>query len=219
MSALASGDFALCMLADSSPRGGKDWLLSEVYMVRHSDMAALVEAQDEIVELRKQLKELADIFVGRRQGLKDRIRTLSARQQGKIWHHVLPPVALGVGAASLSDKFAAITHAFRIESSSWRDVAKLFSRFLSVTTDYGTEVGLQQVPPLDISTVHPFWQDDDDKDDAIVDDVADGVDAKETRLQQPRTGQESLRAVGGHTSVIAATAEDLSDGCNSRGPQ
>ena len=100
-SALASGDFALCMLADSSPRGGKDWLLSEVYMVRHSDMAALAEAQDEIAELRKQLKELAEIFVGRRQGLKDRIRTLSARQQGKIWHHVLPPSCARSGRSEL----------------------------------------------------------------------------------------------------------------------
>ena len=121
-----------------------------------------------------------------------------------------PPVALGVGAASLSDKFAAITHAFRIESSSWRDVAKLFSRFLSVTTDYCTEVGLQQVPPLDISTVHPFWQDDDDKDDAIVDDVADGVDAKETRLQQPLS-MRSAMPVPGSMHVLHNALSDLGE--------
>ena len=120
-----------------------------------------------------------------------------------------PPVALGVGAGSLSDKFAAICHAFRLESSSWHDVAKIFSRFLSVTTDYGTEVGLQQLPALDVAAIHPFWQDDVHEDDGMVDDVADDmVDAVVARVP---LSMRSAMPVPGSMHVLHNALSDLGE--------
>lgn len=48
---LASGeDFIICMLADSSPRVGKDWLLSEIFVITDAAIAEILEAQEALAE-------------------------------------------------------------------------------------------------------------------------------------------------------------------------
>ena len=43
-------DFIICMLADSSPRVGKDWLLAELFWITDSAIARLLEVQEALVQ-------------------------------------------------------------------------------------------------------------------------------------------------------------------------
>ena len=43
-------DFIICMLADSSPRVGKDWLLAELFVITDSAIARLLEVQEALVQ-------------------------------------------------------------------------------------------------------------------------------------------------------------------------
>ena len=47
--------FAIYFLCDSSPRGGRDWLLSEYWLVSGPNIEKVVELQNEIIALRKLL--------------------------------------------------------------------------------------------------------------------------------------------------------------------
>ena len=48
---LAGGeDFVICMLADSSPWVGKDWLLSEIFVITDAAIAEMLEAQEALAE-------------------------------------------------------------------------------------------------------------------------------------------------------------------------
>ena len=167
----AGNDFSVYFLCDSSPRAGRDWLLAESYVIADSDVARLIEIQNEIVQLRQgQPSDTAGH--ADHEGANDleaRISRLSQEMHGKVWHHIHVPLAMGKGATQLHQKFTLLLHGFRLEANSWNDVRRIAERMVTITTDYGTESGIQQVPLLDGSVLHPHWRDVSE----LIDDSAD----------------------------------------------
>lgn len=82
---LESGEpFAVYLLADSSPRAGKEWLLSEYYLVKQSDALAFCDAQDRLMNMQEP-EQRDDIEAAK----------CSEVMHGAVWHHICVPVALG----------------------------------------------------------------------------------------------------------------------------
>ena len=153
--------FHICCLWDSSPRGGREWLLGELYIVKDEDLETFVTAMEELAELRKQTaSEHADP--------EDREAELVRAMAKAVWHLILPPVCLGAKAMSLADKFAAVLHALRLLSSSWQMCSFLLGRVVAVCSDLGTESKLGSLPEYDANRLYSHWDET-----ALVDDAAD----------------------------------------------
>ena len=105
-------ELVLYMLCDSSPRGGRDWLLSEVFIVSATGLERLVELQD------RRLRSLAlrAAAAGPAAERCDSDDADDLEMPGLLYHHVLAPVALGVGETAVHQKFTALLHALRLEA-------------------------------------------------------------------------------------------------------
>ncbi len=88
---------------------------------------------------------------------KERLAELAGRMAKLLLHHILIPVGLGAKHCSLSHKWAALLHCFRILSCGWEMVAQLFQIIINVTSDFGVEAQLQEVPSVDPNAVLPYW--------------------------------------------------------------
>ena len=144
-------DFIICLLADSSPRVGKDWLLSEVFVCTDDEIAEFLETQGKL----KALLQSDPVDWPAVQALEEQLKTY-------MRHHVLIPVANGVGNSSLSCKWAGLIHQFRIEARTWTMVSQILKRALCVTADFGTESGLALVPNINPNKLWPHWNEEDE---------------------------------------------------------
>ena len=149
-------DFVAYLLADSSPRGGRDWFLAELYIIQESQLDELLEAQAQLLE--------PDISPARRS-------EATRLMQGRLFRHVLVPVALGLGETGLHQKMTVLLHALRLEAHNWAMVQRISMRIVSITTDYGTEMLLHQIPPVDAGEVHPHWREVVSDPHGMVDDL------------------------------------------------
>ena len=210
-------DFQIYFLCDASPRGGKDWLLCEMFVVRDADCEKLCRLQDEIVQHRGRN---ASEWTGRdddddNDPTRDSavLRRLSAEMHGCVWHHVLVPLALGLGATSLHQKIVLILHGLRLEATSWSMVRRLLARMVSITTDFGVESGLQQAPPLDPNDLLPHWSEATQTDEnALVDDVAEGAPAPAIAsgdAGRPLVGFREPLAVPGCLHICSNALDDM----------
>ena len=117
--------------ADSSPQGGTDWLISQVSTV----------AAGTVIETSNSLNRL----IASDQASAER-RALSKQVCGAFATMVNPPVALGQRATTLPHKLQALLHSVRLSVSSLSDLHTYFSTVASLTSDFGTEIGLAEVP-------------------------------------------------------------------------
>ena len=110
----------------------------------------------------------------------------------EMFHHVCLPVALGVKNLSLAAKFIAIAHTLRMETSCWLICKIICSNVVAITTDYGTESGLGNVPDLDMSVALPWWS----VPTPIVADTADDVIDIESTAGQRLSFKNSIKTPG-----------------------
>ena len=102
------------MLADSSARAGREWLLIEYYLVFEDMVDEFLQSMREIIRMQKDGE--SDVL---------KMKRLSERMRAAVWHHILIPVALGARNMGLAAKWSAIIHALRIEADGWEMVAAL----------------------------------------------------------------------------------------------
>ena len=135
---------AIYLLSDSSPHGGKELVLSEVYIIVDAD------------ELDWAVTELVNM---KRLGIKDheRMAELTAIQNNIIVSHAFGPVSLGARTQKLRQKFSSLVFQSRFESSDRSMVQRLAECTRCITIDYGTEIGLQSVLCFDCGELYPFW--------------------------------------------------------------
>ena len=69
--------------------------------------------------------------------------------------HRPPPITLGSGRTSLSDKFCAVMHGLWLDTGSAVSLASLCDSVCSITTDLGVEFGLTEVQPAPVKVVLP----------------------------------------------------------------
>ena len=142
-------------LSDSSPLLSTNWQLTESYRCRDNlrmmDVSIMLEnlnasfagkvAEDWDVDAAHDYAELSK-----------ELHTL-------IEHHMFTAVGLGSRAEGLTDKFHAIVHQYRLPAKSMASAERRGQRQTSMTSDLGTEAGLQAVPNVDLSIVFPYWTD------------------------------------------------------------
>ena len=154
--------FSIVFLWDSSPRGGREWLLGEMYLVLDEDLPEFCRLIDELGEYNRAVEK----------GFRERdehFERSSAQSMFKmVWHFVLPTVCLGARAMSLADKFVAALHALRILSDCWSMCKILVQSCVGLCCDLGTESKLGSVPIVDANKLYPHWCET-----GICDDVAE----------------------------------------------
>ena len=113
---------------DSSPQGGRDWLICESTSV-----------------CKKDLLRLAQLFVDLHSA-EDDIDPESL-VSGLIESHIHPPVALGSKKSGLISKFHAFCQQLFLETGSIEYFPEWMGEVVSITSDLGTESGLSSIPP------------------------------------------------------------------------
>ena len=102
-------------LADSSPRVGRGWFLSEMYILTLRQMKQFVLAQNELAAMkREEVPEDPEARIFVQQQFDELMR-----------HHVLIPCALGSGNQSLSATFDITVWMLRMESRNLEVVHKM----------------------------------------------------------------------------------------------
>ena len=149
--------FAWC---DSSPMGGRNWLLSHMHILRVSD-------KDDMLQLLRAIKTLVDtsekiedncivddddiIDEGDENRLRDSRAQLSLFVLQGFDYHCIVPGTLGTKAATLEHKTSTLLHGLALECPSLCGVQGLISGMVSLTTDMGVELGIAEV------TKSGFW--------------------------------------------------------------
>jgi hypothetical protein len=160
--------------ADSSPQGGRNWLLAQFHSIRRLGMQELASDVDRLAlgmfEIRdedgssSEDESLAhaghieadggDIDWEELPPAKAKpitVASLTAVICKHIHVHNLMPAALGSGAESLPHKMRALLHMMHMECESEASLLSLCESVYGVTTDMGTEIGLAE-------TVHDSLQ-------------------------------------------------------------
>jgi len=131
-SGLLQGNALIYLTADSSPQGGRDWLLVEEDTVCADELlrvAASIEGGDidPAADFARQLQGL--IEVGR----------------------VLPPSIVGSGCTSVAHKTHSVLHQIKLEVGAARDRLHAYcSSVVGWCSDFGVEASLADVPNIDL---------------------------------------------------------------------
>ena len=144
-------EFWIYLTTDSSPRSGREWLLSLMWIITVTDACEYFDLMRQLIDLRKSvapcLKTIAE---------------MTKRMSQLILKHVLAPVCVGARHLSVAAKFAACVHSIRLECSSWSVCQQVVARILQVLTDWGTESAFTSLPPFDLTSVFPHWGNNND---------------------------------------------------------
>eukprot|EP00969_Alexandrium_andersonii_P237231 10471929-Alexandrium_andersonii.AAC.1 len=114
-------DCARYGFADSSPQGGRDWFMVKVQWI---DVASLVSTMHAVQSLVADAALLPDSSDEDAEMPERTIDRPDVAEQVRSAIHVmsLPPVALGLGRATLTDKASALLYALYLESG-WQHLA------------------------------------------------------------------------------------------------
>ena len=186
-------------MADSSPQGGRDWLIVKVSQVR---TAGLVDVMEAVIELAQDTALQAWHDGEDEPDLPDN-QIQRAELFGKILSNVTtqtaPPVALGQGRSALSDKAAAMLYAIFLETG-WEQMPRMLSSFVSITSDMGTERGLSDYASVDFASLMPRY---------VVANKFDDDDDKSNDAAKPPWLFESSMPINGKLHILANTSKDL----------
>ena len=130
---------------DSSPQAGFNWLLSSYCRLSLDDLP-------EMVLLVQQLSqgEIAGSADMNRAERMTAFQALTDRLQSPFDTHFLPPAALGSGAEDLSQKMHALIWSCALECDSPQALREFLSAIISVTSDFGTEIGIADFANVDL---------------------------------------------------------------------
>ena len=142
--------FTTYMLADSSPRVGKEWLLSEVFIIDNVHLRSFVS---KCLEIRAMHLELEEVDHDREADVMKELRAM-------LKHHIMIPTGMGSACMGLNVKCACLFWAMRQGlAKSFAAVKRFMQSVVSVTTDFGTESGLGSMPPTDANAAFPWLRD------------------------------------------------------------
>ena len=143
--------FVVCMLWDSSPRKGREWLLGEAYIIREDHLEQFESAMMDLAEHRHNVR------LGRCDFDSSQAMDWATCINDCIWHYIFAPVCLGSKNQTLAPQFAAVLHAIRLLCDCWK-MAKLFcASTLNFTTDLGVESGLVTIPDYNANSLCKHW--------------------------------------------------------------
>ena len=130
----ASVPMAMHVLVDSSPQGGRDWLLSEVHMLGHRvPLQKMLLLFWKVCELHPRAEDLDEDMchelVAAEQELADAVEVL-----------VLPPAGLGHQRSNLHHKLHGLIHSLWLAVGAC--LPQVVEAISSFTTDFGTESGM-----------------------------------------------------------------------------
>ena len=147
---------SLCVLADSSPQGGRNWLLSEIRMLKVSSVHVLLKLINAVGSLTTGAFTDDTVFTdnsldGNDEDVNspsdDDVNSPSASWTalslfilGCFDHHVPPPAALGSKAEGFVQKMAAWLHSMFLEFPTKETLKRALDNVVCFTTDLGTEV-------------------------------------------------------------------------------
>ncbi len=150
--------------ADSSPQGGRDWLLSMVSECKH-DLAELHSLSSKLIRASAVQADSGDDDSASSdseieqadQLAKERMSAYEKLTSG-LQLRTLVPAALGLGATSIPHKCSAFLHSMVLECP--QDAAQfrqVMGSFVSLTTDMGTEMGIVDFR-CRLSELMPPWR-------------------------------------------------------------
>ncbi len=148
-----SSDWLHYAWADSSPQSGREWfMMMHASVLRDSVITACTAAN----RLTRARQDLCDHFEAEDVDIEER-PLLHQQLLQAVSHHKCVPVALGSGKVSLEDKVSALLHATSFECSTPKSLQMHLCRFVSWTTDFGTEAMLPQFQSKGLATVLPCY--------------------------------------------------------------
>jgi hypothetical protein len=179
---IAEGGF-MCGLLDSSPQGGKNWLMMECFYIFGSCLILCFQYSIAMSEFKGRCgdrvlsEEERDLFI-----------EMSEYLQTNFLHHIFAPGGLGARHSNFNHKAHTWMHSHRLESDSWKMVAQLVRLYYGFATDRGAEryIGRLNVDPF---SLFPHWVDpgnDDAQDD--LDNLFNGPPMVNTTLSHDLAG-------------------------------
>jgi hypothetical protein len=172
----AKSDGVAFGLLDSSPQGGRNWLMIEVFYINGADLSSSFQATEKMFALRSRgiLDEV---------GIEEFIE-LAAHIKQALHHHVFPLTAMGSRHASFSHKAHAWLHTHRLESFSFADLKLLAASYFSFAIDRGPEKSTTTIFCRPEATF-PHWIDMTITPDAQAD--QEGAEAAQPRVSLKHT--------------------------------
>lgn len=148
-----SSDWLHYAWADSSPQAGREWFMMMHASVRRDAVITACSAANRLTKARQ---DLCDHFEAEDVDIEER-PLLHQQLLQAVSHHKCVPVALGSGKVSLEDKVSCLLHATSFECPTPKSLQLHLSRFVSWTTDLGTEAQLPQFQARGLATVLPCY--------------------------------------------------------------
>ena len=148
------------VLADSSPQGDRDWLVSVSRRIDADKLVAVSSAVGLLVADARRLALQADGG-----GSDDEPELLAPPLDRAALFRVLVdaiqsrtcvPAALGLNKANLEDKVSALFYSIWLETGSER-IQTFLDSVVSVTTDLGVESGISEFNALSVQSLLPEW--------------------------------------------------------------
>ena len=141
------------LLSDSSPRVGREWLLTELYVIADASLDAFWLCVEEI----QAIISSHDPSVSDTRTLDALLAPCEQRMAKLLRRLSLIPAGMAVGVTNLAVKFCALMYQLRISFCDDNfKLSSLLKSILSVTTDLGTESGLAHVQLFPCEAVFPW---------------------------------------------------------------
>ena len=106
----------ILLKCDSSPRGGREWLFIELFVMSNNSLEGFVETMCHLEQMRSQLETPEDVDPWHADYARNAMKVL----RSAMWHCMLSPVCLGSKNLKLAPKFVAVLHSFRLITDCWR---------------------------------------------------------------------------------------------------
>ena len=129
--------------ADSSPQGGKDWLIVAFDEIESSKVVEVAAASNRLALLGDSLAD-------------DEAVRLSKVVVSSMQHHTLPPTHVPNLKSDLSSKISLATHQFLAEFG-WGLLPTILASFKCFCTDMGTELGMVSFAGFRLKDHIPWW--------------------------------------------------------------
>lgn len=137
-------------MADSSPRAGREWLFSELWLFISDLTEGFPNTRNQLADMQRQLRHGG--FWN-----KADVSRLTKRMMKASWHIVITPGCLGCKNVSLAHKFGILSHGGRLMARNWELVKWFFASMIRFVTDFGTEAKLAHVPTINSNLLFKTW--------------------------------------------------------------
>jgi hypothetical protein len=155
--AFETGAATRYVTCDSSPQGGRDYLNSASLILQPVQISGAFAMMLELIPLahRRRSDEDNHLIRERESALVQDLSKILQMQRGVS-------VCVGSGRSTVAHKLHALAHCFRLETSSWEDVASCFNSTIAFTTDFGVESLIVDTPRFHLNSLFPWAFEPDD---------------------------------------------------------